>query len=129
MNKPEEISRLNRALIDAEVKIKTIFSNIEALSKEIKILCDAENSLEENLKCLKKNKIIAVAQEFKKSKEELKKIKSRIAMLTNDKTHFVKVSVDTQDFIDKTKAQITKLHGTEENNVLQFKRGDKDGQE
>lgn len=127
MNKTEDIATLERSLIDAESKVKTVLSDIVVHEKEIKFLQENEKTLAENVKCLKSTKIIAVAQEYKKTKEELKKTKSRIAILTNDCNHLKKTVLDIEDFIKKTGQKIDKIRGLEKNNVLQFKRGEKDG--
>jgi predicted nucleic acid-binding Zn-ribbon protein len=123
MNKTEDISKLDRSIKDAEIRMKTVLNNVEALTKEIDLLTNQEKSLEENIKCLKKKRIIAIAQEFKKTKDELRRIHSRILILSNDKEHFIKTSKDMQDFINKTQKELEKLQNTSDNNVLQFNRG------
>jgi predicted nucleic acid-binding Zn-ribbon protein len=127
MSKAEDITRLDRAIKDAQIRIRTILTNVEALNKEIDILATKGSNLEENVKCLKKNKIIAMAQEFKKSKDELKRIHVRIITLTNDRDRFVKTSDDMQQFIEKTQKDLDKLQDSNNNNVLQFDRS-KNGQ-
>lgn len=126
MSKSEDISRLDRVLKDAEIRINTVLTNVEALTKEIDALTNEQRALSENVKCLKKNRIIAVAKEFKKAKSELEKVSARIVMLGNDRDHFLKTTDDMNVFIQKTQKELDKLRSTGNSNVLQF-RG-KDGQ-
>jgi predicted nucleic acid-binding Zn-ribbon protein len=127
MSKSEDITRLDRAIKDATIRIRTVLTNVDAHTKEIDLLYNQEKALEENVKCLKKKRIIAVAKEFKKSKEELECIRSRITILSNDRTHFLQIAEDMKAFIDKTKQELDRLEGTNDNNVLQFNRSVKDG--
>lgn len=121
MAKSEEIERLEKSIRDAYTKIVTVFSNIEAISREIELLANKEKELEENIKCLKKEKVVAVAQEFKKSKQDLKKISAKMSILDSDKKHFLKVSETIQDFIEKCKKELEKIQNLNKDNVLQFK--------
>ena len=126
MSKSDEIAKLDRAVKDAEIRLRTLVTNVDALTKEIDVLSNQEKVLDDNVKCLKKNKIIAIAQEFKKSKEELAKVRSRITFLTNDRDYYVKSSNDIKDFIKETNKSIEILKSSNSNNVLQFRN--KDGQ-
>lgn len=120
MNKAEELAKLDRAIKDAETRIKTVQTNIDALNKELDVLSSLESTLSENVKCLKKKQIVAMAQEFKRVKEELKKTNTRITLLKNDREHFLKSSKDMEEFIHKTKEEIKKIEG-DDNNVLNFR--------
>lgn len=122
MSKTDDISRLDRSIKDAEIRINTLLSQVESYKKELDILLNKEKLLEENVKCLKKNRIIAIAQEFKKAKSELKITRDRITLLSNDKDHFLKSSEDMKTFIEKTKQELTRLQNLNDNNVLQFNR-------
>lgn len=127
MGRTEDLAKLDQAIKDAEKRIKTIQSNIDALNKELSTLSTFEDTLLENVKCLKKNQIIAIAQEFKKTKEDLKKTRARITMLNNDKEHFIKSSRDAHTFIKKNQEEIDRLEKDRNNNVLSFKDGRKNG--
>ena len=127
MGKTEDIAKLDRTVKDTEIRITTVLANVDALVKEINTLYNKEQELEENVKCLKKNRIIAIAQEFKKSKEELERIRARIIMLNNDKEHFLKSSENMRTFLQDTQKQLEKLQNNSDNNVLQFNRGNRNG--
>lgn len=126
MTKSEDISRLDRVLKDAEIRIQTALTNVEALTREIDTLLNEEKALEDNVKCLKKNRIIAIAQEFKRAKFELDKVRNRRTLLCNDRESFLKSTEDMKSFIAKTKKELDKLQATDNSNVLQFTRGNKD---
>lgn len=101
------------------MRIKTVESNIVALDKEIASLTSLERTLKDNIACLKKQSIIAIAQEFRKAKDDLKSAKVKIASLSNDKDHFKKVSKDMAVFLEKSRKELSKLESN--NNVLNFK--------
>lgn len=122
MAKAEDIERLEKSIRDAYTKIVTVLSNIEAISREIELLANKEKELEENIKCLKKDKVAILIQEFKKSKKELERISAKISILDSDKKHFLKVSESIQDFIQKSKKELEKIHNLNTNNVIQFKK-------
>ena len=125
MSRTDDIQNLEKSITEAYAKMITVLSNIEAISKEIDLLSNKEKELEENIKYLKEKKIVTVAQEFKKSKQDLKKISSKISILDSDKKHFLKVSQSIQEFIDKIRIQIEKMEYINTNNVIQFKKRDK----
>lgn len=121
VNRSEDLVKLDQVIKDAEKRIKTIQANIDALNKELNTLATFEKTLEENIRCLKKNQIIAIAQEFKKTKEELKKTRSRVIMLTNDKEHYIRSSKEVHSLIKKTKEDIQRMEKIGDSNVLPFK--------
>lgn len=122
MSKTEDIAKLDRSIKDADIRVNTILANVEAFNKEISILNGKAKEIEENLTCLKKNRVIAVAQEFKKAKDELKAINNKIIALRNDKEHLLKNIEDMRNFIKKTQTELDKLQNANDNNVLQFSK-------
>ena len=78
-----------------------------------------------NITFLKKNKIIALASEFKKAKEDLKKTKIRLTQLKSDKMINEKAHKELSYMLEKNKEAYDKLAQTSENNVLQGKFGRK----
>lgn len=127
MGRPEDLVKLDQIIKEAEQRIKTLQANIDASNKELNTLSTYEQTLEENIKCLKRKQIIAIAQEFKKSKEELKKTRTRIAMLNSDKGHYVRSSKDVHAFIKIKEEELERLQKSADCNVLAFKPGRKDG--
>jgi chromosome segregation ATPase len=123
----EELSKLDNAIKEAEVRMRTINASLDALDKEITILCDLEKTLKENVKCLKEKRVVAIAKEFRKAKDDLKRTQIKITSLKNDREHFSKANKEMDAFLKQTKRDIDRLKESLENNVLQFKPEKKDG--
>lgn len=125
MGKQEELERLDRTLKDCDVRLRTVKMNIDSLTKEIDTLADLETQLEQNVKCLKKKNIIAIATEFKKAKEDLAKTRIRSIALKNDREQFKKASDEVEWTIKKSKEELEKIQKIGDNNVLRGKFGRK----
>lgn len=121
------IDELDRAIRDADSRMKTVSINVEALNKEIASLITLKATLEDNISCLKAKQVITIAQEFKKAKDDLGKTKHRLSTLSNDREHFVKVFNDLKSWIVIANQEIAKLNKAADENVLTFK-GKNNGQ-
>lgn len=128
MGRTDELSKIDRSIKDADIRIKTVQMNLDALGKEIAKVMELERILRENVKYLKTQKIIAIAQEFKKAKEDLKKTQSRLMILKNDQERFKKSLKDAENFIKQARKDYEKIQEMGENNVLNFKSRKKNGQ-
>ena len=127
MSRTDELAKIERAAKEAETRLKTIQTNLDSIDLEIKKVSVLERTLIENVKTLKTKQIIAIAQEFKKAKEELRKVSIRLVVLRNDKEHYSKAFRDATDFLQNARMQHNKVMRAGENNVLQFRK--KDGKE
>lgn len=127
MGKQEELEKLDRTVRDGDVRLHTVKLNIDTLTKEIDTLTELEIQLEQNLKCLKKKNIIAIATEFKKAKEDLAKTRIRATALRNDREQFKKAGAEVQAVMKKAKEDLEKLRKIGDSNVLRGKFGRKDG--
>ena len=125
MNKLEELTRLDRLIKDAELRLNTYKIQIEAIQKEIDFLEKLEIQLQGNINYLKENKIVALATEYKKAKEDLKKTKVRLGFLKSDRLTNEKARKDVIETLEKSKKAYDKLNKENENNVLQGKFGKK----
>jgi chromosome segregation ATPase len=125
MGKQDELKKLDLAIKDTENRLKSFDHNISTLQKEIEFLLNLEMQLSENIAYLKKIKIITLATEFKKAKEDLKKTKVRLVQLKSDRTINEKSHKELIAFLEKSKGAYDKLAQTSENNVLQGKFGRK----
>lgn len=123
MGKQEELSKIDRTIKDSEIRLRTFKTNIDVIQKEIDFLLNVEGQLQENIKYLKKVKIITLATEYKKAKEDLKKTKNRLLQLKSDKAINDKAHKEVTVFIEKNKELYDKLTKHNENNVLQGKFG------
>jgi len=127
MGKAEDLTKIDRSIKDTEIRINTVQASVDAIEKEMLNLSTLEKAVEENLKCLKERKIIAIAQEYKKAKEEVKRIQIKIIALRNDKEHYGKMIKDMQLFLKQARREYERLEKYNDNNVLNFKSRKKDG--
>src|SRR5579863_1036082 len=77
MNKQVELERLDRAIRDSTIRACTVKNNIDILDRDIANMGEYEKMLEENVRVLRRQKIVVIAEEFKKTKEELSKARIR----------------------------------------------------
>lgn len=115
MSKKVELEELDRAIRNGEIRLCTVNANIGSLTKEIEHLDTLEMQLEENVKVLKKNNIIAIATEYKKAKEDLAKTRTRLISLKNDRENFKKAADDVKKVMEKAKEDIEKLKKVDSN--------------
>ena len=127
MNKLQELDRLNRLIQDTEIRLKAIKTAIELIDKEISVLSPQLLQLEQNLEFLKKNNTIPIAHEFKKTKSEMLKTKTRLGLISADKIKADKALIDTEIVIEKFRTDYQKTLLSSENNVLQGNFGRKNG--
>lgn len=125
MGKTEELARLDRAIKDCELRLRTFEANINTLKKEVDFLLNLENQLDANIAYLKKIKVIALAKEYKEAKEDLKKTKIRILQLKSDLAINEKAYKDIENILGKNKESYDKLGRQDQNNVVHGKFGRK----
>lgn len=125
MTRQSDIAKLDRNIKDGEIRLKTFAVNIVTIQKEVDFLSNLEKQLETNIGFLKKNKIVTLAEEYKKAREDLKKTKIRLMQLRSDKAVNEKAHKDLENTVIKNKEAYEKLVKQEENNVLHGKFGRK----
>ena len=128
MSKIDQLDKLDRAIKDAEIRLKSIRTAIEQLDHEINVLNPRKNELEQNIQFHKKAETIPLAHEYKKAKAELSKTKARLILITSDRKKASQACDDIEEIIEKFKRDHTELLKTSENNVLKPVFGDKRGQ-
>lgn len=117
----EELARLERAIKDFDIRMRTLQSSITAVDDELSRVNTFKETIESNIKCLKTQKIIAIAQEYKKIKEELKRVENRITQLSNDREYFRKSLMDMDLMLKVTQKELEKLKDSLENNIIVFR--------
>ena len=127
MPKQDELTRIAQNIKDCENRLKTFSSNVEAIQKEVDFLLNLESQLETNISILKKIKIVTLATEYKKAREDLKKTKIKLTQLKSDKTINEKAHKELEYLLQKNKEAYDKLNKQGENNVLLGKFGRKRG--
>jgi flagellar biosynthesis chaperone FliJ len=118
VSKIEELDKLDKAIKDAEVGLKSIQNNLDIIDNEIAILSPRKNELEQNIQFHKMEGSVPIAKEFAKSRAELSKVKARLILLNADRKRAWQASKDVEKIIDKFKKDYMDLSNTGENNVL-----------
>lgn len=125
MTRQSDLDKIDRNIKDSEIRLKTFELNIATLKKEIDFLIQLEDQLQSNISFLKKIKIVTLAEEYKKAKEDLKKTKVRITQLKSDRMINEKAHKELTAILEKNKELYDRLAQAGENNVLQGKFGRK----
>lgn len=128
MTKQQELDRLAHWIKDAQARLTVFMSSSGILDKEIDLLTAREDQIKENLKFLKKKKVIALAMEYRKAKEELDKIKSRLTMVRADRQNIGRATADVEAFLLKNKERYSFLMKEPTNVVIRGIFGRNDGQ-
>lgn len=123
MSKSEDLVKLDRDIKDLENRAKAFTSNMDAIKKELDFLSTVEKQLQENVSYLKTNKIVALAVEYKKAKEDLKKTKIRLNQLKGDWSSNERAHKELEVMLKKNREAYDKLSKQSDNNVLQGKFG------
>ena len=118
MSNIEELDKITRAIADAQIRLKSIQSNIEQINKEISVLNPRKSELEKNIEFHKKSNTVPIAQEYKKAKAELSKVKARLIMIISDQKRSSEACNQIEDIIEKFKKDHAELLKNNENNVL-----------
>lgn len=127
-SKLDELDKLNRAIADAEIRLKSIQSAVENIDKEIAVLSPRKMELEQSIEFRKQSNAIPIAQEYKKTKSELSKVTARLILISADQKKAIQACKDIEQIIEKFKKDQYELIKTSDDNVLQLfgaKRGKK----
>lgn len=121
MTRPQDLDKLSHAIKDAEARLKVFTQTLETIQKELDALAQVERAIEENVNFLKKKHIIALAQEFKKAKDDLAKTRIRMVKVRIDRDNIIRASREVEEYLRKSKDDYAaSLIGP--NNVLTFGR-------
>ncbi len=118
MSKIEQLDKLDRAIKDSEIRLKSIQTSVEQIDKEINTLEPRKNELERLIGFHKQSETIPIAQEYKKAKAELSKTKARLILINSDYKKAVEACKQIEQIIDKFRKDYYELIKTSENNVL-----------
>lgn len=80
-----KLKQLRDHLVGLEMNLSMIERDLQAVEKDIAFLNNLQTVLVENLTILKSDKIIAIASEYKRSDEELKKVRENLSFYSNMK--------------------------------------------
>ncbi|NJO48291.1 MAG: hypothetical protein HC840_01085 [Leptolyngbyaceae cyanobacterium RM2_2_4] len=128
----DDLNKASHVLLDAEVRLNTIRIQRQRLEKEIALLTMVEANLEENIRILKRKRVIVMVNDFRKARSDLGTCRTRRAFLRVDSENCLKVERHAEAVYEKVRAEYEKafdrLHNPP-NNVIYFDFGRKDGQQ
>ena len=127
MKKFHEIEQADRELRIATERCTAIKVHMMHLEKEIFSLNLQRLHLEENLAILKDTRTIALVSEFKRSKEELMKIETRLSFLKLDKINHDKMLARADKLFQECRDRVLNLLSEPVGKVIQGKFGNKNG--
>ena len=127
MGKTEDLAKLSVAAKDIEQRMFSVKTSMDVIKKELDFLTTLEEQLDSNVRYLKKVKIIALASEYKKAREDLKKTKTRLGQIKGDLGNNERAHKELEAMLKKNKEVYDKLSKTSDNNVLQGKFGRRNG--
>lgn len=122
MYRTEDLNKASHVLLDAQVRLQTVQSQILQLEKEIALLNMIEANLEENIRVLKNRRYVVSAMEFKKSSNDLNAVQVRRSFLRVDRENCLKIEKHAQIMYDKSKTEherLFELIHNPPNNVIQ----------
>lgn len=122
-----DVSKLNRELSSYKIRLSTIQIHLNMVDAELESLKTLKARAEENLSFLKKAKLVAVAAQFKKGKEEIEKYTNRIRFLEGDKINFMR-NMDNLNKEIKKIEETLKRDDTFRKQVIHLVPRRKDGQ-
>lgn len=129
MNKHQELERASEAVDNTKQDLMSINIRLSAIEREIDVYLLAELQLIENIRILKTNKIIALAEQYKRSKEELETIRQKLALAYSDRSRHEKAVKITQTLLNKAQLHYDIVVKRYENNVVHglFRRNNGQG--
>jgi chromosome segregation ATPase len=126
MGKKEDLEALTKAISDSNIRLHTLRAHIISLSNDIEQFSQLEGNLIDNIKYLKKNKVITGAESYKKAKDDLAKTVIKVVSLMNDRETLRKEAKLLEILIADAQKKLDKL---QKYNVLQGDFRRKNGKE
>ena len=121
------MDKLDRAIKDAEIRLKSIQANVSQLANEIAVLSPRKLELEQNIEFHKKAGTIPIANEHRKVRTELTKTKARLLNITAEHKRASQAIDEVIEIIEKFKRDQAALLKTSDDNVLRPAFGGKNG--
>lgn len=124
MGKKEDLATLEHIFVENEAKLRSIRAHILSTTRDIETLSQLEGNLIDNVKYLKKNKVITMADNYKKAKDDLAKTVVKVVSLMNDRENLRKAAKQCEKEMDVAQSRIKEL---QKDNVLYGNFGRKNG--
>lgn len=122
----QEFNKASHALLDAEIRLRTVSIQTQQLEKEIAILTIVESNLEENIRILRRKRSIVIASEYRKATVDLNTARNRRAFLRIDRENCLKIEKHCKLLYEKTKLEYERAFSllySPPNNVIVGKFG------
>lgn len=123
MTLPTELDKAESEIKDLEHRATAVRDGVVNIEKEITLLSLKELALSDNINNLKRNSVIVLAAEFRRSKEEITKTQTRLAIIRKEKSDLEKALAQTIKVLNKSRLKLNDLLKEKENNVLQGRFG------
>lgn len=118
MDKATEVISAEALVREAEVSLHTIQYHLRAVDREVETLEALQGQLEDNIDILKKQKIIALAQEYKRSREELNKTRNMLILARNSRNQFLASQKEAEKYLNRCNETYEIIVARSENNVI-----------
>lgn len=105
----EDLNKSSHVLLDAQVNLQVIQTQILKINKDLAILTMVRANLEENIRVLKRRRAIVVASEFRKSTVDLNTCETRMAFLRVERENVLKNEAAADSVYQKAKAEYERL--------------------
>lgn len=125
MGKLEDLAQLDRSIRDATIRYNTLSVCADGLRRELTQLELLEVTLMENIECLKQQKIVAIASEYKKALADLAKCRTQMTVLKSNLAQQNKAKAESDTLLTRLQAEQDKLNN--DRVVLYGNFGRKDG--
>jgi uncharacterized protein YbgA (DUF1722 family) len=124
MGKKEDLESLDKTIRESNIRLHTVQAHIVSLTNDIEAFSQLEGNLIDNIKYLKKNKVITGAESYRKAKDDLAKTVIKVVSLMNDREALKKEARTHQFLMADAQKKLDKL---QKYNVLQGNFGRKNG--
>lgn len=118
----ENLNKASHTLLDAQVKLQQVQAQRLQLEKEIALLNMIEANLEENVRILKRKRMIVMVTDYRKAVTDLGTARTRRAFLRIDRENVLKIEKHAELMHDRAKADYElafELLHNPPNNVIQ----------
>lgn len=127
VKKSKELEILTRAIADTEKRLDKTALTLLVSEQENEMFLELEQTLKENHKILKRDKIIASASEYKKVKADLQKVKAHLANTKTVLEDLKKDHGEQSKLLDRFKARHQELTKDSDNVIKGSFVGRKNG--
>jgi hypothetical protein len=121
----DELNKSSQALVEAENRLLSIRAAVHAVEKDLAILNSVEANLLENMRVMKRRRMIVLAHEFRKAMKDLETCRARMAFLRIDLDNNLRIMHNTEMDRNKVKARFDaayeRVHNPP-NNVIPFRK-------